>query len=90
MKYSKESTQDSKRTSRYRVGVLRERCKGCGFCIEFCPRKVLRESSDFNTKGYHPACAEVQDNCTDCGLCELICPEFAIDVVPLEKEKVRG
>ena len=36
------------------VRVNRERCKGCGICIEFCPKQVLERSATFNAKGYHP------------------------------------
>jgi 2-oxoglutarate ferredoxin oxidoreductase subunit delta len=36
------------------VHIIAERCKGCNFCIEFCPRNVLAESKDFNSRGYHP------------------------------------
>ena len=58
--------------------ILQERCKGCGFCIEFCPRKVLVESDQFNSKGYHPPAVVDSVACVGCGLCEMICPEFAI------------
>ncbi|MGQ9796798.1 4Fe-4S binding protein [Desulfosoma sp.] len=33
---------------------MEDRCKGCGYCIAFCPRDVLQESKRFNAKGYHP------------------------------------
>ena len=36
------------------VAITVERCKGCAFCVEFCPTKVLTLSSAFNSKGYHP------------------------------------
>ena len=36
------------------VTINVERCKGCGFCVEFCPTNVLALSSAFNSKGYHP------------------------------------
>jgi len=62
------------------VHVIDDRCKGCGFCIEFCPRHLLAISERINTRGYHPP--EVIDdlNCTLCGLCALLCPDFAIYV----------
>ncbi len=91
MRYQKKApVQDRTKRSHFSVDVLRERCKGCGFCIEFCPQKVLHESAEFNTKGYHPAYADIENDCTNCGMCELICPEFGISVVPLEKEEVHG
>jgi len=36
------------------VAINVERCKGCSFCVEFCPTHVLALSSAFNSKGYHP------------------------------------
>jgi len=62
------------------VHVIDERCKGCGFCIEFCPRNLLKVSSRVNSKGYHPPDVEDDFNCTNCGLCALLCPDFAIYV----------
>ena len=34
--------------------ILAERCKGCAFCVEYCPTEVLELSRSFNKKGYHP------------------------------------
>jgi 2-oxoglutarate ferredoxin oxidoreductase subunit delta len=73
---------------RGRVYIIEERCKGCNFCIEFCPRDVLEESEKFNSKGYHPPEVVNPDDCVDCQLCELICPEFAIYV--LDEKEVEG
>ncbi len=71
---------DSKevKVPRGEVHVIEDRCKGCGFCIEYCPREVLALSDKFNAKGYHPPDVVKPDACVNCGLCELICPEFAI------------
>ena len=62
------------------VFVLPDRCKGCRFCIEFCPEQVLIESEAMNAKGYHyPVVAEGKERaCVNCDFCKLICPEFAI------------
>jgi len=58
--------------------IIADRCKGCNFCIEFCPNGVLVESRAFNRKGYHPPEIRERRECNNCGICEVICPEFAI------------
>jgi len=63
------------------VRIIEERCKGCGFCVEFCPRNVLVLSRRTNAKGYHPPEVITDSVCADCGLCALLCPDFAIYVV---------
>ncbi len=60
------------------VHVIIERCKGCKFCVEYCPRDVLQISTRFNKKGYHYPEVAAEGVCVDCNLCEDICPEFAI------------
>ena len=67
------------------VHILDDRCKGCGYCIELCPKSVLDFSTRFNLKGYHPPMVKKPDECVNCHFCEIICPEFAIYSV--EKEK---
>ena len=60
------------------VVVVTERCKGCGFCVEFCPTHVLELSTAFNEKGYHPPHLLNGDKCSGCNLCGMYCPDFAI------------
>ena len=60
------------------VHIIDDRCKGCGFCIEFCPQEVLELSSQTNAKGYHPPEIIPGTICVNCGLCALLCPDFAI------------
>ena len=55
-----------------------ERCKACGFCVEFCPSHVLALSSAFNAKGYHPPYMVNPEKCSGCDLCGMYCPDFAI------------
>jgi 2-oxoglutarate ferredoxin oxidoreductase subunit delta len=62
------------------VHIIEERCKGCGFCVEFCPKGVLIMSASTNSKGYHPPEITEQIHCVNCGLCALLCPDFAIYV----------
>lgn len=60
------------------VTIVGERCKACGFCVEFCPAKVLALSSTFNAKGYHPPKVVAPEKCSGCNLCGMYCPDFAI------------
>src|SRR5271157_316623 len=60
------------------VAISVERCKGCGFCVEFCPTHVLALSSAFNSKGYHPPNVVDGQKCSGCDLCGMYCPDFAI------------
>jgi 2-oxoglutarate ferredoxin oxidoreductase subunit delta len=60
------------------VEVETERCKGCGFCVEFCPSGALELAGEFNAKGYHPPVVVDANYCNGCDLCGLYCPDFAI------------
>ncbi len=67
------------------VTIIEDLCKGCGFCIEFCPTESLERSDKLNSKGYHPPVFN-PENCTGCGFCERVCPEFAIIAEKIEVE----
>jgi 2-oxoglutarate ferredoxin oxidoreductase subunit delta len=58
--------------------INQERCKGCGFCVEFCPSHNLTMSKKFNPKGYHYPEVGDQNQCKGCDLCGMLCPDFAI------------
>jgi 2-oxoglutarate ferredoxin oxidoreductase subunit delta len=73
------------------IHILQDRCKGCAFCVEYCPRDVLEMSSEFTQKGYHPPFVRNPESCVSCGLCEMLCPDFAIFCVTEDEEaKVEG
>ena len=55
-------------------------CKGCGLCVNVCPRKILRLSSSFNKKGYNAVECENMDNCIGCAMCATMCPDVVIRV----------
>lgn len=58
-----------------------ERCKGCGLCIQACPRGLISlNHGRVNTSGFYPAMLSDIEKCTSCGLCALMCPDTAIVV----------
>ena len=74
------------------IHIDKIRCKGCGFCAEFCPREALHMGTELNNKGYRLAAVKDESRCLACGYCELICPEFAVTLtlnnkVPLINEE---
>lgn len=69
------------------VYIVRERCDGCGFCIDFCPKGVLARSEEMNEEGIYPPKVVNETKCSLCGFCRSVCPVCAI--FPIEK-KVSG
>ncbi len=63
------------------VVVAEEWCKGCRFCVDFCPEHILYETVETNSKGYHIVRQTDEGECIACEMCTMICPEFAIHVV---------
>jgi len=51
-----------------------EWCKGCGICVEFCPKDALILDEQEKAQLAHP------DDCNGCGMCELRCPDLAIEL----------
>ncbi|MBM4401453.1 MAG: ferredoxin family protein, partial [Crenarchaeota archaeon] len=76
--WRKPFDHNEKTVAPVKINIDRERCKGCRYCVEFCPRKVLSMSSEIGPKGYNPAMVSDESKCLACGFCEAICPEFAI------------
>lgn len=58
-----------------------ERCKGCGLCIDACPKAVLTlDKYTPNSQGYAPVTAENEQACTACASCAKICPDSVISI----------
>lgn len=79
--WRKPFDREEKATSPGRLQINKERCKGCSFCVDFCPRGSLKMSQELNSKGYLLPAVVDDTKCLNCGLCEIICPEFAMHVV---------
>jgi 2-oxoglutarate ferredoxin oxidoreductase subunit delta len=60
------------------VVIVTERCKGCCFCVQFCPADCLELSLQYNAKGYHTPALVRSEDCTGCDMCGMVCPDFAI------------
>lgn len=85
--WRKPFDHEQKATKPGKVTIDRERCKGCGYCVEFCPRDALVMSEELGPKGYTLAKVADTNKCLGCGLCEIICPEFAIRMEQGEAKK---
>lgn len=58
-----------------------DNCKGCGLCVDACPKHILRLATDkINKKGHHPAEIIDQSACIACACCALMCPDVIITV----------
>ena len=64
-----ESVKDKKELQ---VVIETAWCKGCGICIELCPKTALVMNKKEKAVWQYP------DRCVRCGLCELRCPDLAI------------
>ena len=73
-----QETAKPRKKARGTVSINQDRCKGCGYCVEFCPLGVLAMSSKFNAKGYHYPEVVAAEKCAACDLCGMYCPDFAI------------
>jgi 2-oxoglutarate ferredoxin oxidoreductase subunit delta len=71
------------------VVINRERCKGCGLCISFCPEDVLAYAGEYNQSGYNVAHMKEPERCIGCAFCALTCPDIAIEVYREKKPQQR-
>jgi 2-oxoglutarate ferredoxin oxidoreductase subunit delta len=75
-----------KATTPGKVLINKDRCKGCAFCVEFCPRGALEMSDELSPKGYTLAVVADESKCLACGLCDVLCPEFAIHLISTDHQ----
>ncbi len=69
------------------IFIIEDRCKGCDFCIDLCPRDVLERNPKLNIRGAHPPIVKDEEDCVGCGICEEVCPDFAIFLKNREEKR---
>ncbi|MDD3832056.1 MAG: 4Fe-4S binding protein [Clostridia bacterium] len=57
-----------------------ERCKGCGLCVNACPKKVLCIGDKSNKGGYFVARVDKPEQCIGCCACAYMCPDSCVEV----------
>ena len=56
-------------------------CKGCGLCVDVCPKQILTIAKDkINKKGHSPAEMTDESKCIGCAFCATMCPDCVIRV----------
>lgn len=78
--------------TRYKADFLKNRCTGCGRCVNRCPfgafakkePSVISAKKSASEKKQRPEILFDHDLCRGCGVCSTGCPENAIDMVRLE------
>ncbi len=64
---------------KFMVSINEKWCKGCGFCVAFCPKGVLAMGERLKAEVRHP------EECIGCKRCEYYCPDLAITVEEAER-----
>ncbi len=80
-------SDSSSGTLKGRVHITEDRCKGCSYCVVFCPTEALAMGGRLNHKGYHLPEMVHPEKCNGCDTCGLYCPDFAIFGERLNREK---
>lgn len=69
------------------LDIAADRCKGCGLCVDSCPKHVLTlDERIVNPLGYHPVRLTDAAACTSCALCARICPDAVFRVYARPRE----
>jgi 2-oxoglutarate ferredoxin oxidoreductase subunit delta len=75
-----ETGKSESQKKRFKVEIDSKLCKGCYFCIRYCPSGVFSKSEEIGELGYVIAKVEHPEKCTGCRLCLIYCPDFAVSV----------
>ncbi len=73
-KFLKQEPVSSVGPKGHKHTIIRQFCKGCRICVEFCPTGTLDLDDRFKITVAHP------ERCIACRMCEYRCPDMAIYV----------
>lgn len=62
------------------ISINDQMCKGCGYCVNFCPKNILSMGQTRSARGFFFPVQAEKEKCTSCGICALMCPEGAIEI----------
>lgn len=60
-----------------------EKCQGCRYCMNACPKDCISIVKTINHKGYEPIQVDLE-KCIGCGACYTVCPDYAINILEQE------
>ena len=63
-----------------KVSIDKEKCKGCQYCVLYCPHKCIEMSKELNKHGVNYAVFVKKQACTQCGICQMVCPDTCVVV----------
>jgi 4Fe-4S ferredoxin len=70
-------------TKRYSLTLNKNKCTGCGICMEICPREAIEVTKTPKSEGEEakpPTVKLKEEKCTYCGICETLCPFGALKI----------
>ena len=68
-------------TKHYSLTLDKNKCTGCGVCMEICPREAIQVTRTPKADGKNaqpPTVTIIKEKCHYCGMCEAICPFGAL------------
>ena len=74
--YQRQYVQRSGGKASFSIGIEGKYCKGCGYCVQYCPKDVIALDDG------RDRIAKVKDagSCVGCLNCATVCPEGAITI----------
>jgi 4Fe-4S ferredoxin len=67
----------------YSLTLDKNKCTGCGVCMEICPREAIKVTRTPKAEGEEaktPTVAISEEKCHYCGMCEVVCPFGALSI----------